>query len=218
MSKAVVVYSGGLDSRTVLQHAINEYDEVCALTVYYGQRHSKEIVSAMEVCKLLGVTHKVVSLDFMQDIVGNNALTGTIDVPEGHYESKSMKRTVVPNRNMIMMSIATAYAIGISAGVVMLGVHSGDHIIYPDCREVFFLGMKDNIELASEGKVTLACPYITYTKADIVKEGLAMGIDYSKSWTCYNGRLKSCGKCGSCIERLEAFELNNVKDPLEYEV
>ena len=141
-----------------------------------------------------------------------------MEIPEGHYADDNMKSTMVPNRNMILLSLAIGYAVDIGASKVYYGAHSGDHSIYPDCRPEFVHAMNDVAKIANYEPVEIVTPYLTGDKISILRDGLAMGLDYGKSWTCYNGREKACGKCGSCVERLEAFELNNTRDPLPYEI
>lgn len=217
--KAVVIYSGGMDSFTVLHKAHEQGYELYALSFNYGQRHSKELEYAANVCEELGVAHKVVDISAINDLVGGSALTSDdIDVPEGDYEEGNMKATVVPNRNMILLSLATGYALSIDAGKVFYGAHSGDHTIYPDCRPEFVDAVNEVTKICDWQPVTIEAPYLHASKTEILKDGLALGLDYGKSWTCYNGREKACGKCGSCVERLEAFERNNATDPLPYEI
>jgi 7-cyano-7-deazaguanine synthase len=128
-----------------------------------------------------------------------------------------MKSTIVPNRNMILLSLAVAYAVSVGAGQVYYGAHSGDHAIYPDCRPEFVQKMNDVCLIANYDAVEIFSPYLTVDKTAILADGLAMGLDYSNTWTCYNGRDKACGKCGACQERLEAFRDNNAQDPISYE-
>lgn len=215
--KAVIVFSGGMDSRTVLAKAVRQKRDCYAITMFYGQRHNKEIEYAKNVCDELGIRHKVVDLSFMSAICGDNSLTGTKPVPEGHYEANSMKDTVVPNRNMILLSIALAYAESLGAEEVWYGAHSGDHHIYPDCRPVFVDRMNALAKVASEKGIAIKAPYLQGNKHTILLDGMKLGVDYAKTWTCYNGREKACGVCGSCQERLEAFEGAGLVDPLEYE-
>jgi len=217
--KVVVIYSGGMDSYTLLCELFqSELLEVHAVSFNYGQRHAKELVYAEHVCKELGIPHKIVNMAEMgEQLLGGSSQTSDIPVPEGHYESESMKLTVVPNRNMIMLSMAMGYAISIGAGVVYFGAHAGDHAIYPDCRPAFIHAM-NNVGFYCDYKpVNVAAPYINYDKGDIAIRGVELGLDYSKAWTCYNGREKPCGKCGACQERLEAMTKAGIKDPLEYE-
>ncbi|TAA48039.1 7-cyano-7-deazaguanine synthase QueC [Corallincola spongiicola] len=215
--KVVVIYSGGMDSYTVLNKAIKQGYDVYALSFDYGQRHVKELEVAASVCKELAIHHKVVDISAINSLIGGSSLTDDIAVAEGHYEEESMKSTVVPNRNMILLSLAVGYAVSLKAGKVFYGAHSGDHAIYPDCRPEFVLKMNEVAKIANYEIVEICSPYLNDSKIDILTDGLKMGLDYSKTWTCYNGRERACGKCGACVERLEAFEKNALKDPLSYE-
>ncbi len=215
--KVVVIFSGGMDSFTVLNKVVRQGFDVFALSFDYGQRHNKELEYAANVCEELNVHHKIVDISAINQLIGGSSLTSDIDVPEGHYEQDSMKQTVVPNRNMILLSMAVGYAVSLEASKVYYGAHSGDHAIYPDCRPEFVHRMNDVCEIANYEAVEIACPYLDVSKIDILTDGLKMGLDYAKTWTCYNGREKACGKCGACQERLEAFEKNNKTDPLDYE-
>lgn len=216
--KVVVIYSGGMDSYTVLNKAIEQGHEVLALSFNYGQRHVKELDVAANVCKNLGITHKVVDITAINGLLAGSSLTDDIDIPEGHYEEASMKSTVVPNRNMILLSLAIGYAVSVEATAVYYGAHSGDHAIYPDCRPEFVRQMNVVSKLANYEPVEVVAPYLDQDKNDILADGLRMGLDYSNTWTCYNGRDKACGKCGACIERRQAFAANQQRDPLPYEV
>ena len=215
--KVVVIYSGGMDSFTVLNKALQQGHEVYALSFDYGQRHVKELKVAASVCEKLGVSHKIVDISAINQLIGGSSLTDDIDVPEGHYEAENMKSTIVPNRNMILLSLAVGYAVSLKASQVYYGAHSGDHAIYPDCRPEFVQKMDDVCRIANYDAVEIFSPYLNDTKIDILADGIKMGLDYSQTWTCYNGREKACGKCGACQERLEAFSLNNITDPIEYE-
>ena len=210
--KVVVIYSGGMDSFTVLNKALQQGHDVYALSFDYGQRHVKELEVAANVCEKL-----IVDISAINQLIGGSSLTDDIDVPEGHYEEESMKSTIVPNRNMILLSLAVGYAVSLKASKVYYGAHSGDHAIYPDCRPEFVQKMDDVCRIANYDAVEIFSPYLNNTKIDILTDGIKMGLDYSQTWTCYNGREKACGKCGACQERLEAFSLNNVTDPIEYE-
>lgn len=213
----VVIFSGGMDSFTVLNNAIEQGKKPLALSFNYGQRHKKELDYAAAACSMLGVPHKIVDISAINTLVGGSALTDDIDVPEGHYEQPSMQTTVVPNRNMILLSLAVGYAVSQNCEEVWYGAHSGDHAIYPDCRPEFVDRMNAVCEIANYEPVKIVTPYLNDSKIAILKDGLRMGLDYSKTWTCYNGREKACGKCGACQERLEAFSENGVSDPLAYE-
>lgn len=216
--KVVVIFSGGMDSFTVLNLAVTQGLEVYALSFDYGQRHKKELDYASRACAELNVHHKIVDISAINQLIGGSSLTSDIEVAEGHYAEESMKSTVVPNRNMILLSMAVGYAVSLEATQVFYGAHSGDHAIYPDCRPEFVHKMNDVCAIANYEAVEIVTPYLDVSKIDILTAGLKMGLDYGKTWTCYNGREKACGKCGACQERLEAFENNNVKDPLSYEI
>jgi 7-cyano-7-deazaguanine synthase len=217
MEKVVVIYSGGMDSFTLLHRALAEGKRVHALSFNYGQRHSKELHYAQKVCDELGIPHKVVDITAINQLILGSSLTDDIEVAEGHYEEESMKSTMVPNRNMIMLSLAIGYAVSIRANAVYYGAHSGDHAIYPDCRPEFVKRMDAVSAIANYEPIASRAPYHNSTKIEILGEGLGMGLNYSKSWTCYNGRERACGRCGSCTERLEAFAAFNLTDPLPYE-
>jgi len=216
--KVVVIYSGGMDSFTVLNKALQNGSDVYALTFNYGQRHVKEVEYARAVCQRLNLKHEIVDISAINHLLQGSALTSDIDVPEGHYAEDSMKATVVPNRNMIMLSLAIGYAVSIGADKVYYGAHAGDHTIYPDCRPEFVEKMNAVAKIANYQPVEITTPYLNQNKGQILADGLKMRLDYSQTWTCYNGREKACGKCGACVERLEAFANNKAIDPLLYEV
>ena len=212
-----VIFYGGMCTFTVLNLAAKQGLEVFALSFDYGQKHKKELDYAARACKVLNVKHKVVDISAINQLIGGSSLTSDIEVAEGHYEEESMKSTVVPNRNMILLSMAVGYAVSISANKVYYGAHSGDHAIYPDCRPEFVHRMNDVCAIANYEVVEIVTPYLDVSKTAILTAGLEMGLDYNQTWTCYNGREKACGKCGACQERLEAFTDNGISDPLEYE-
>jgi len=215
--KVVLILSGGMDSTTLLYDLLAQDKDVYAVSFDYGQKHKKELDCAKKTCENLGVEHKILSLDVLKEVAPSSLTREDWDVPEGHYTEESMKQTVVPNRNMVMLSLATAYAIGIDAKKVYYGAHAGDHAIYPDCRKEFVEAMRKAILLCDWNQVELIAPYLDLDKGDIALKGKQLGVDYSLTWTCYVGGEKACGKCGSCTERLEAFKKAGVKDPIEYE-
>lgn len=212
--KIVVILSGGMDSTTLLYDLYNQgkYD-INVLTFDYGQRHIKEIEKARITCKKLKLIQQIIKIPTF----GGSALTDNIDVPEGHYEAENMKLTYVPNRNMIMLSLAMGYAISIKANKVYYGAHMGDHTIYPDCRKEFLDAMNIVAKIANYKPLEICAPYLGIDKGDIVKIGLDNDVPYQDTWTCYKGEEKACGKCGSCQERLEAFKKNGIRDPISYE-
>lgn len=217
--KAVLILSGGMDSTTLLYHMIKVLKlDVWPVSFNYGQRHLRELSAAMMTCHKLGLFHQIVDLSSITKLISNSALTDpSAPIPEGNYDEESMKATVVPNRNMILLSVAIGYAINIKAGSVYYGAHAGDHAIYPDCRPEFVAAMKLVAGLSNWEPMELVAPFSDIDKGDILEKGLYLGVDYSLTWTCYAGREKACGKCGACRERLEAFQKVGMKDPLEYE-
>lgn len=218
MKKAVVIISGGMDSSTLLYQVNRDFDEVFALSFDYGQRHKKELGYAAKTCTYIGVPHKIVDLSNINELLqGSSLTTPGMDVPEGHYAEPSMKQTVVPNRNMIMLSLALGYAISIGAKDVFYGAHAGDHAIYPDCRPVFVHAMQTAANVCHFEPVELHCPFQNMDKGDIAILGQELGVRYDLTWTCYKGGEKACGKCGACRERLEAFEKAGMDDPVPYE-
>jgi 7-cyano-7-deazaguanine synthase len=216
MKKCIAIVSGGMDSVTLLYQLVKDYEVVGVLSFDYGQRHSKEILFSALNCKKLGIEHHIITLPY-KFLFGESSLTSNNEIPEGHYEQENMKSTVVPNRNMIMLSLATAYAISKDAEFIAYGAHSGDHYIYPDCRPEFIDKLNEAIKICDFKERALIAPFSNYTKKDILEIGINLGVDYNWTWTCYVGGDKACGKCGSCQERLEAFKLLNLEDPLEYE-
>lgn len=203
--KVVVVFSGGMDSTALLEHCLARADQVEAISFDYGQRHKKELEYASAYAKSKNVPHRVIDLTSLHALLQGSALTSNIDVPEGHYAEESMKATVVPNRNMIMLSIAIGYAVSLGFDTVATGVHAGDHAIYPDCRAAFIKAMNTAAEIANYQAVEVYTPFLYLTKGQVAAEGLTYGIDFDKTWTCYKGLDVPCGKCGSCTERAEAL-------------
>ena len=213
----VVIYSGGMDSFTLLHKALHEGKQVHALSFNYGQRHVRELESARQVCGQLGLNHQVVDITALRQLMAGSALTDAQPVPEGHYTDANMKSTVVPNRNMILISLAIGQAVTVGAQAVWYGAHGGDHAIYPDCRPAFVEAMDAVSRVANYESIRVEAPFLHDDKIGILRQGLALGLDYSQTWTCYNGREKACGRCGSCVERLEAFAALQVTDPIPYE-
>lgn len=211
-----MIVSGGLDSTTAMYKLKNSYDIVEAVTFDYGQRHRKEIASAKKICQLLKIKHSVIDIKNLNEFLQGSSLTsGNIDTPHGHYKKASMKKTIVPNRNAIMINIAAGYAVSKKIYNLGLGVHAGDHFIYPDCRPQFIKSQTQTLSLANDVKFKLLAPYLNKNKVAIVKDAIALKVPTHLTWTCYEGLKKPCGKCGSCIERIEAFKLNGLADPLQ---
>lgn len=215
--KTVIVYSGGLDSTVLLYHLRATGHELHALSFDYGQRHRCELDRAANICAELGIPQPQANLSGIQPLLAGSSLTSPeIDVAEGHYTEESMKSTVVPNRNMILLAIATGHALSIGAGQIAYAAHSGDHAIYPDCRNEFAEAMAAAIQLADWEKVKLIRPFVDWTKADIVRRGAELDVPFDQTWSCYKGGELHCGRCGTCIERREAFDLAAVEDPTPY--
>ena len=206
-----------MDSFTLLHHAINQNLEVECITFDYGQRHIKEMEAAATICKENGIRQLEIQIANVDSIFADSALTSNdVEVPHGSYHAESMQTTIVPNRNMLFISHAIAYAISQEIDQVWYGAHAGDHFIYPDCRPEFLDAMNQVAQTCHTFPISVKAPFLNFTKAEIVKLGLSLRIDYSKTWTCYEGQEIACGKCGSCNERLEAFSINNATDPLDY--
>ncbi|QJQ94425.1 MULTISPECIES: 7-cyano-7-deazaguanine synthase QueC [Halomonadaceae] len=215
--RAVVIYSGGMDSYTVLHRILKEGYEVHALSFDYGQRHACELDVARRVCQRLGIAHQVIDIRAIHGLIDNSALTdASRALPAGEYDGSNMAATVVPNRNMILLSLAIAQAVNIGADKVFYGAHGGDHVLYPDCRPEFVERMNDVAAIANFDAIQVVAPYLHVSKTDILADGLAMQLDYSQTWTCYLGGSLACGECGSCQERLAAFRDNDREDPLSY--
>jgi 7-cyano-7-deazaguanine synthase len=217
MKDAVCIYSGGMDSFTLV-NMTHQFGRLhSCLSFDYGQKHLKELLYARRVCWELDVPHHIIDLRNLKPHLLGSALTDDVKMPEGEYNEPSMKLTVVPNRNMIMLSIAIAYAVSHKLKEVRFGAHAGDHEIYPDCREEFVKKMNDIALIANWHPVAVFAPYQDMDKGDILKLGATMNLDYAKSWTCYQGGEKACGKCGACQERLAGFAKLGQPDPLVYE-
>lgn len=220
-SKAIAIVSGGLDSITLayLLHAAGH--ELHLLSFDYGQRHRKELVFAEQCATKLGAAFDVIDVSSITRFLKGSALTDEIPVPEGHYAAQNMAITVVPNRNAIMLSIAYAVAVAERASQVAIGVHAGDHFIYPDCRPDFVAAFDAMQRLAVEGygepDLRLEAPFLRLSKHQIVTLGTSLGVPYAETWSCYKGDAKHCGRCGTCVERKHAFRDAHVGDPTEYE-
>jgi 7-cyano-7-deazaguanine synthase len=215
--KAVVLVSGGMDSVTALYDAAKRYDVVAGLSFDYGAKHNdREIPFAAVHCRELGIRHEVISLAFINRLFKSDLLKSGGEVPDGHYEELTMKQTVVPFRNGIMMAIVAGVAESMGAQGLVIAAHSGDHAIYPDCQEDFMKSMGEAIRLGTYAQVEVIRPFIAMRKAEIAKRGLELGVDFSRTWSCYKGGDLQCGKCGTCVERREAFMVAGIKDPTVY--
>lgn len=217
MKKILHIYSGGLDSTVLLYYLLSKKYIVECLGINYGQKHKKELNSAQYFCKKEKIKYDILDLKSIGKLFNNNVLTTLSTVPEGHYASENMKKTVVPNRNMIMLSIAAGMAIDKNFDKISFAGHAGDHTIYPDCRPDFVRKMNFTLKSANWNQVSIFAPFIYIDKTEIVKIGNKLSDELYKTWSCYNGRDLHCGKCGTCVERKEAFKLANIKDLTKYE-
>jgi len=212
--KVVAILSGGMDSTVTAYKTKQVHKLVGAISFDYGQKHVKELDCAKETAKKLGVPHKIIDLKILSPLLQSALTKKNITVPKGHYEDENMKQTVVPNRNMIMASISAGWAITLKADAISLGVHQGDHTVYPDCRIEFIEALKGVLNLCDYRKIDVYTPFLSTDKIGIVKEGFMLGVPFEDTWTCYVGGKKPCGQCGSCVERSMAFMKNNLIDPL----
>lgn len=221
MSLIVTTLSGGLDSVTLAHELAAEGHDLVALSFDYGQRHAKEIDFAARCAARLDADHHVVDLRAIGALLSGSALTDdAIAVPEGHYTDASMAATVVPNRNAIMLSVAIGVAVARAASAVATAVHAGDHPIYPDCRPAFIDAIEHEARIANEGFIAadfrVLAPFMHLTKDEVVRRGARLGVPFDQTWSCYVGGMEHCGRCGTCVERREAFDLAGVADPTDY--
>lgn len=207
--KTVCLLSGGVDSTTLLYQLKAEGDEILALSFNYGQRHKKELKFAKKTCEKLGIWHEIADISKIRNLLAGSALTDDIEVPEGHYTDEKMKITVVPNRNAIFLSIAIGYAISQKADRVAYAAHLGDFSTYPDCRPEFLQKVREMVRAANYESVGIYAPFLFLTKAEILKQGKKLGVNYHNTWSCYKGEKNPCLKCGTCIERIKAFSILN---------
>lgn len=216
--KVCVLLSGGMDSVAAFYEVLGTHEVAACLSFDYGAKHNaREIPFAKLHADRAGVLHQVIPLDFMNRLFKSDLLQSGGDIPEGHYAEESMKQTVVPFRNGIMLAIATGYAESIGAGGLVIAAHSGDHAIYPDCREPFMQAMATAMGEGTYAKIQLRRPFIAMDKTAIARRGVELGIDFSETWSCYKGGEVHCGVCGTCVERREAFILAGLPDPTRYE-
>ena len=217
--KVIVICSGGLDSVALAHKMAAEQNLIGLVSFDYGQRHKKELDFAAACALRLKVPHHVID---MRDIGANltgSALTDNINVPDGHYAEETMRITVVPNRNAIMLAVAFGVAVSQGAEAVATAVHGGDHFIYPDCRPGFIDAFQSMQNHALEGyaDISLLAPYVLIPKSAIVTDGTKYNTPFALTWSCYKGGERHCGRCGTCVERREAFHLAGVVDPTDYE-
>ena len=216
--KVCVLLSGGMDSVTALYEVLGMHEVVACLSFDYGAKHNAcEIPFAKLHAERNGIPHQVIPLDFINTLFKSDLLKSGGAIPDGHYAEASMKQTVVPVRNGIMLAIAAGYAESVEAAGLVIAAHSGDHAIYPDCREPFMQAMASAMSEGTYAAVQLLRPFIHSDKTGIARRGASLGLDFSETWSCYKGGAIHCGVCGTCVERREAFLLAGVPDPTVYQ-
>ena len=215
--QAIAVSSGGMDSTTLLHYLKDKGYDLYSISFYYGQRHEKELEFAKYWGEKICVDYKQIDISFMKEIADQSALMDkNIDLPQDHYTHENQKITVVPNRNMVMLSIAVAWAENLKIKEVYFGPHANDMAIYPDCRKPFVDAVSHASKLGTYSQVEIKAPFVHMEKYEIAALGAKLGVDYSKTWTCYEGLEKHCGRCATCQERKESFIKAGVSDPTEY--
>lgn len=225
--KILLSLSGGIDSTTVLSFFLNLYYQVTVVSFNYGSKHNalenKAVKDIVEYYNQRKQFHAIslIEMDIrgvMKEFQSNLLISGG-DIPEGHYEDENMKKTVVPSRNLIFISIIAGLAESLGIHEISLGVHQGDHHIYPDCRPEFIMAVQTAVYLASGGYISkVYTPLLDMDKTAVVKLGISLNSPYKLTRTCYTDNFLACGKCGSCVERLEAFKNNGLQDPIIYQV
>lgn len=216
--KVVVLCSGGMDSVTALHWARAHHDVRAVLSFDYGAKHNhRELPFAAEQATRVGAPHQTIPLDFIGKLFASDLLQSGGHIPEGHYADENMRRTVVPFRNGIMLAAAAGFAESAGAESLVIAAHAGDHTIYPDCREDFMQAMGDAMRLGTYAGIQLLRPFIALTKGQIAAAGAKLGVDFARTWSCYKGGAVHCGKCGTCVERREAFQQAGLPDPTSYE-
>lgn len=223
--KALMSYSGGMDSTALLLKLNQEANEVQCINFYYGSKHNEaERERARKICELLGVKLTEVELPFIDKLFKSDLLKSGGKVPEGHYEEETMKATVVPFRNGIMLSIAAGYAESIGFDTLAIANHSGDHAVYKDCRREFIQPMEEAIRMGTDAQIQLYAPFTLDSKSQVCKIGAEINAEVlNMSWSCYqpvedkvNRMSLACGRCSTCVERIEAFILAGVPDTTYY--
>jgi len=222
--KIAILLSGGMDSATLFFDLLDAGWAVLPIRVNYGQRHSRELDASRQLSEYAAKRFgervmEPVEIDFSalgRQLLGSSQTDATVPVPHGHYADENMKKTVVPNRNMILLAAATGVASSRETYYLAYGAHAGDHAIYPDCRQEFIDKMAAALLVCDYEPIVLVAPYGGIDKRGILERGFRIGVPYELTWTCYEGGDKACGKCGSCQERLEGFAANGVTDPVPY--
>jgi len=215
--KTIVILSGGLDSATLLYHLKQQGHWVHALTFNYGQRHNRELKAADEICRRTQTTQESVDLTSLRPMFGANALTDlSVTLPSGEYSNSTIGITTVPNRNMIMLSIAIGRAISLGFNAVAFGAHGGvNGVMYPDCSPDFVASIDSTAKTCDDQKISVLAPFVDWDKSMIVKRGQELAVPFELTWSCYEGNSTPCRKCGTCIDRANAFRKAGLSDPLD---
>ncbi len=235
--KIVCLYSGGLDSTTLLWHLRDQGHEVLPISINYNQRHKVELAVADHASKLFGGTEQVDLQNLRSIMKGSSQTDDNVPVPAGHYADENMKLTVVPNRNMLLLAVAGAYAISQKADAIAFANHAGDHTIYPDCRQSFVQAMELAFQLCDWHMLTLLAPFTSWSKTKVAAEAGRLGVPIGDTWSCYDPQrvppnqlnnptirpwvvnnlgYQHCGVCGTCTERIEAIQGAGLADPTWY--
>jgi len=214
--RTVVILSGGLDSTTLLYHLKEEGHATHALTFNYGQRHDRELRSAIEIAEMTDTSHELVDLTTLSSVLGANALTDRgVAIPHGEYASDTIGITTVPNRNMIFLSVAISRAISLGFDAIAFGAHGGvNDVTYPDCTPEFADAMSRAAAVCDDRPIRVLAPFVTWKKGDIVRRGAQLEVPFELTWSCYEGNDVPCAKCGTCIDRANAFRDARLSDPL----
>lgn len=216
--KVAVLLSGGLDSTTALHAAKAEHEVVCALAFDYGSNHARrELACARWQAEHLGIPYREIDLRVLAQHLSSALLSGAEAIPTEDYATANLKQTVVPFRNGIFLAVAAGIAESCGAEGIVIAAHSGDHAIYPDCREEFMAAMAQAINLGTYANLQILRPFISASKDDIVRAGLRLGVDYAHTYSCYCGGERHCGRCATCRERKQAFAEAGAPDPTPYE-
>ena len=217
MARVIVLAGGGLDSTVLAYKLKDEGHDIDLLSFDYGQKHHKELNYAFRTAVRLDARFDVVDLTGVGSLLTGSALTDpSVEIPTGTYDADTMKATVVPNRNAIFATIAAGIAISRGAKAIALAVHAGDHEVYRDCRPAFISALRVLLRASLGPDYGVYAPFIAYHKYQIVKLGAKLGVPFSKTWSCYAGGEKHCGKCGTCVERKLAFAQSGIPDPTRY--
>jgi 7-cyano-7-deazaguanine synthase len=217
MTDSVIILSGGMDSTVLLASEIGNGRKPAALSFDYGSKHnSSELPMAARICREFGISHEIVQLPFINQLFSSSLLQSGEKIPDGPYDCATMQSTVVPFRNGILIAIGIGYAESLGASRVLLGSHSGDHHIYPDCRPEFNAAIHETAKCGTDGKVAVVFPFAAMDKRDIGDLGRRLKVDYTRTWTCYKGGEYHCGRCGACDERKYALRFDEGLDPTTY--